>query len=231
MLPIVLIFGRMIFESHGIKDSISVYYYSVMRDVFVGSLWAIAIFLICYQYDYLDNIVSNIAGFCAIGVSLFPTTPDGVTATQQQEIIGKVHFGFATGFLIALAFVAFLFTREKPGKDKVPDSKRKWLYRICGIAMFACIGLAALILLVPNLSGKWQHQIHPIFWIETLAAWAFGIAWFVKGETLRRLKAAIQRLTPSRQAESGHSAAYSLSTGEQPNGLPAASSQPAVDGQ
>jgi biotin transporter BioY len=202
MFPIVLIFGRIIFESPGIKDSISDYYYSVMRDVFVGSLWAIAIFLICYQYDYLDNIVSNIAGFCAIGLSLFPVTPEGITATQQQEIIGKAHFGFATGFLIALAIMAFLFTRENPRKDKVPDRKRKWLYRICGITMFACIGLAALILLVPNLSGKWQHQIHPILWIETFASWAFGIAWFVKGETLHRARAAIQRLPLTSHAES-----------------------------
>jgi len=74
-LPFVLIIGKILLESPGISDSISSYYYSVMRNVFVGILCAIGIFLICYQYDHLDNIVSNIAGICVISVSLLPTTP------------------------------------------------------------------------------------------------------------------------------------------------------------
>jgi hypothetical protein len=28
--------------------------------------------------------------------------------------------------------------------------------------------------------------IKPVFWLESLALWAFGISWFVKGETLWR---------------------------------------------
>ncbi len=70
-LPIVLVIGNITLERHlGILDSMSAYYQSVMRDVFVGSLWAIGIFLICYQYDHLDDLVSTVAGFCAIGLSL-----------------------------------------------------------------------------------------------------------------------------------------------------------------
>jgi magnesium-transporting ATPase (P-type) len=201
-LPFVLVIGTVILNRRlEVSDSMSAYYYSVTGNVFVGSLWAIAIFLICYQYDHLDNIVSNIAGFCAIGLSLFPTTPDGVTATQQQEMIGKAHFLFATSFLVALAFMAFfLFTRENPEKDKVTDTDRKrkrlrnMVYQICGIAMAACIVLAAIILFVPYLSdNRWQHQYHPILIIEVISTLAFGIAWFVKGETLEMLKAVIQR--------------------------------------
>jgi len=202
-LPPVLITGAIILNRRfDVSDSLSAYYYSVTGSVFVGSLWAIGIFLICYQYDHLDDIVSNIAGFCVIVVSLLPTTPTcdpkhPVCATQLQETIGNVHFLFATVFLAALAIMAFLFARESPEKDKVTDRKRKWLYRICGSAMILFIGLAALILLVPNLSGKWQHQYHPILIIETLEAWAFGIAWFVKGETFGRLTVAISSLLPA----------------------------------
>ncbi len=44
-LPVVLIFGTMIFDGHfEIKDSISAYYYSLMGDVFTGSLGAIGNF-------------------------------------------------------------------------------------------------------------------------------------------------------------------------------------------
>jgi hypothetical protein len=219
-LPFVLVIGTVILNGRlEVLDSMSAYYYSVTGNIFVGSLWALGIFLICYQYDHLDNIVSNIAGFCAIGISLFPTTPDGVIATQQQEMIGKAHFLFATSFLVALAFMAFfLFTRGNP--EKVPDRKQKrrnMVYRICGITMATCIVLAAIILFVPYLSdNRWHHQYHPILIIEFIATEAFGIAWFVKGETYGMLKAAIQRLPHRRHAESGHSTA---------------SSQPAVDGQ
>jgi len=143
-LPFVLIIGAIILDHHlELSYSLSAYYYSVMGSVFVGSLWAIGIFLICYQYDHLDNIVSNIAGICVIGVSLFPTTRDGVTATQQQEMIGKVHFLFATGFLLALAFMAVLFTRKNPDQANVTDTDKKLkrfrnkVYVICGIVMVA----------------------------------------------------------------------------------------------
>src|SRR5260370_42319554 len=60
--------------------------------------------------------------------------------------------------------------------------------------MVACILLAALLLFVPYLSdNRWHYQYHPIFFIEFIAAWAFGWAWFVKGQRYCKLKAAIQR--------------------------------------
>ena len=206
-LPVVLVIGAIILDQRfEFLDSMSSYYYSVMRDVFVGSLWAIGIFLICYQYDHLDDLVSTVAGFCAIGLSLFPTPQDCPPsnmncATELQIRIGVAHFLFATGFLVALAFMAgFLFTRGNPEKDKVTDTDRKrkrrnnLIYWICGITMVACILLAALILFVPYLSdNRWHHQYHPIFFIEFIATWAFGWAWFVKGQTYSKLKATIQR--------------------------------------
>ena len=217
-LPFVLIIGAIILDHHlELSYSLSAYYYSVMGSVFVGSLWAIGIFLICYQYDHLDNIVSNIAGVCAIGVSLLPTTPDCPPGsmkcpTELQMIIGKVHFGLATVFLLALAVMAFfLFTREK--LEKASDRKRKRrkiIFRGCGIIMFACIVVAAIILFVPYLSdNRWQHHYYPILIIEIVSTLVFGIAWFVKGETYDMLKAAIQRLPLRRHAKSGHSAASS----------------------
>src|SRR5690348_5025109 len=42
-LPFVLVFGRMLLGGYGTLDSISDYYYSTVRDVFVGSLYAVAV--------------------------------------------------------------------------------------------------------------------------------------------------------------------------------------------
>ena len=244
-LPVVLVIATMILNlSFNVKDSVSSYYYTPTGDVFVGSLWAIGIFLICYQYDHLDNIVGNIAGVCAIGLSLFPTPPDCPLtnlncATELQKKIGVAHFVFSTGFLLALfIMVFFLFTRGNPEKVEVTEADRKRkrrnniVYRICGIAMAACILLAALLLFVPYLSDdQWHKQVHPILIIEFIATEAFGIAWFVKGQTLGRLKAAIQRPPFRRHAKSDQSAAPSQPSVEQPNGLPATPFQPTVDGQ
>src|SRR5258708_33390782 len=143
-LPVVLVIGAILLDQRfEFLDSMSSYHYSVMRDVFVGSLWAIGIFLICYQYDHLDDLVSTVAGFCAIGLSLFPTPPDCPPsnmncATELQIRIGVAHFLFATGFLVALAImVRLLFTRRNPDKEKLtpPDQKRNpttnLVYRIC----------------------------------------------------------------------------------------------------
>lgn len=186
VLPIVLVIGKIFLESPGISDSLSDYYYSVMRDVFVGSLWAMGIFLICYRYDHLDDILSIVAGGCAIGVALFPTTPDA-NATQRQAMIGWVHISFATCLFLILALMAiFLFRRTDPKKKPTQrKQQRNTVYLFCGTAILACLVLAALSFVVLNLPGTlWLQPLHPIFWFESLAIFAFGIAWFVKGETI-----------------------------------------------
>jgi hypothetical protein len=184
-LPIVLVIGKWLLESPGISDSVSAYYYSVMRNIFVGSLWAIAVFLICYRYERLslDDILGDVAGGCAIGVALFPTTPD-VGATKQQMIIGVLHLVFAACFLVTLAiFALVLFRKTDPNKEPTRQKRqRNMVYLFCGIAIIACI---ALIVLVDFLPGQpWLQPLHPVFWFESFAVWAFGFAWFVKGETL-----------------------------------------------
>src|SRR5437899_11536622 len=52
LLPVVLAIGKIVLESPGLQHSISAYYYTVVRDVFVGSLCAIGVFLASTQgYD------------------------------------------------------------------------------------------------------------------------------------------------------------------------------------
>jgi H+/gluconate symporter-like permease len=207
-LPIVLIFGTMILEWHpGILDSISAYYYSATRNIFVGSLCAIAIFLICYRYEHLDDFVSTVAGASAIGVALFPTTPD--KATGQQMMIGILHGLFAGIFFGTLAiFALWIFRKTDQKKSKLtPNSQHKnanvtmeiydnrtprkkqrdIVYLICGLTIVICLVLLILIALVQNLflSGKpWLQPLPVVLVLESLAIWAFGIAWFVKGETI-----------------------------------------------
>lgn len=182
-LPLVLIIGKMILDPPGISDSISAYYYSVMRNVFVGSLWAVAIFLICYRYRRLDDIVSTVAGCAAIGVSVFPVAPQ-VGPTTQQVVIGTLHLLSAVCFFLVLAFFAIvLFRRTDAGTNTTRrKQQRNTVYLVCGIAIVVCL---VLIFLAQRLAdAPWLQQLHPVLWLESLAVFAFGIAWFVKGETI-----------------------------------------------
>jgi|GEM_PF-228930 hypothetical protein len=183
--PFVLVILTMILgNSFVISDSISSYYYTVTRNIFVGSMCAVAIFLICYRYENLDDFVSTVAGASAIGVALFPTTPDN--ATGLQIAIGWAHGSFAVCFIGSLAFMALIFRKKGP-KPTVEKLWRNQVYLLCSITIFECVVLLILIAVIQNLilPGKpWLPSLHPILVLECFALWAFGFAWFVKGETI-----------------------------------------------
>jgi hypothetical protein len=112
-LPFVLALGKMLFESPGLQNSISDYYYTGMRNIFVGSLCAIGVFMLSYHgYDRGDDIGGDFAGLFAIGVALCPTTPE-VDVRSYDRILGILHLVFAGGFLLTLAYFSLvLFHRD-----------------------------------------------------------------------------------------------------------------------
>ena len=195
-LPIVIVIGKMILEGPGIQDSVSGYYYTVMRNVLVGSLCAIGVFLWSYRgYDdpdprlqfATDNRASNVAGASAIGVALFPTTP-GSDATTLDEFIGLLHVISAAFFFLSLAFISIrLFTMHDPSKEgpTPAQQRRNLIYRLCGWTILSCLTLIAVLRFVPN-DPNVRH-LHPVFWLEALAIWAFSISWFTKGRGLDRV--------------------------------------------
>ena len=62
-LPIVVWIGGVVFEKIPILDSVSSYYYTSMRDVFVGLLCAVGVFMCFYRgVSKVDVILANIVG-------------------------------------------------------------------------------------------------------------------------------------------------------------------------
>ncbi|HEX9727010.1 MAG TPA: hypothetical protein VGA37_00725 [Gemmatimonadales bacterium] len=163
-----------------LQDSISDYYGTGMRNVFVGVLFTIGWFLFAYRgYERQDDVAGDLACVCALGVALAPTT-------SANQTIRALHFVSAAALFLVLAYFSLsLFTKTA---KKVPPTGRKQsrnrIYRMCGAIMLACIALVGLY------HGFFQHSavaaIKPVFWLESLALWAFGWSWFVKGETLWR---------------------------------------------
>ena len=187
-LPAVLLIGKIVLEGAGIEPSISDYYYTVMGDVFVGSLFAIGVFLWSYEgyEDGPDNRIGNIACIGAVGTALFPTAPDD--PGQVQEIIGYFHYLFAVGFLSSLAYFSiFLFTRTGAGQPTRGKRLRNKIYRVCGYAIAGSI-VAMIVFIATKRIFHYSvsEKLDVIFWLETIAVMSFGFSWIVKGKALFR---------------------------------------------
>lgn len=179
-LPWIMWLGEpLLCHDAGHQPTISHYYYTAMRDTFVGILWALGVFLICYRGTrHWDDLISSVAGFCAITVSLFPTAPRpdipldhcklppcvirSVMSPAWQTIDNKIHYRFASAFFIAITCIVFcLFTNR--GKHKWTNA----VYKICGVTMIGCL--------------LWMRLGGVSFLKETIAVEAFGAAWLVNG--------------------------------------------------
>jgi len=207
LLPVVLIAGNAIFFTSPRPDSMSGYYYTPMRNVFVGALCALGVFLVAYDgYDEVDRWITNIAGLCAIGVAFFPTKPPVKQLSAGQQAVGDIHVFFAAVTFVALGLMALRFAKSagtragqgvmgrirdglgfsEPADDRRSGRKkaRDAVYRACGITILSCVVLAALSNLLPaSVKAGWPL----LFIFEALAVFAFGVSWFVKGQTLLRV--------------------------------------------
>lgn len=169
LLPFVLLFGQMALTNEVVvMRSISFYYHTGMRDVFVGGLCAVALFMMFYAgYDWRDDLTGFIAGISAVGVAWFRTTEG-----PNIDGIGVVHLVFASLFFITLfIFAFFLF----PISGSIA---RKITYRVCGIAIAACL---IVILVYKIINPEGSHDGSLVYVLETIGLVAFGISWFVKG--------------------------------------------------
>lgn len=190
-LPIVLLLGTFILnDCDEIQGSISAYYYTVMRNAFVGILCAVSFYLFSYKgYDKKDRILSGLCGLASLGVAFLPTSVDPpltncVSEIVEGSIISTLHFLSALAFFSLSAYVSiFQFTQGglAPTTQKL---KRNSVYRICGIVMIVCILLIGLYTGLLKKQFPGLVDLNPIFWLETFALWAFGISWLVKGEFL-----------------------------------------------
>jgi hypothetical protein len=178
-LPFVLALGKVLFESPGILSSISAYYYSDMRNVFVGSLCAIGVFLFSYRgYDWRDALAGKIAAASIVGVAMFPTTADDT----PTNLTSKLHVTFALVYFLTLAYFALVLFR-KTDPERPPTRQKLWrnhVYTACGVTILACLALIFVAFMIPKSSPL--RQLNPVFYLEAIAVIAFGVSWFVKGE-------------------------------------------------
>ncbi|NUT31668.1 MAG: DUF998 domain-containing protein [Hamadaea sp.] len=188
-LPFVLTIGNALQVGEPVLlTSISGAYYTGMRDVFVGSMCAIGVFLIFYRYQRADDILGTIAGLAAIVLALFPTKPgvDSLLMGISDSPKGITH-GIASAvlFLSMAIFCFFLFPRSATPGALTPRKKaRNVTYVVCGILIILGLGVAALgSQLLPATA---VDTVRPFFWGEAVAVVSFGVAWLAKSNTILR---------------------------------------------
>jgi hypothetical protein len=171
LLPVVLPLGNWVFVQLGnhtqiMPKSMSNSYYTSTRNIFVGSLCALGVFLIGYRAKASQDVWTTIIGLFAIGVALFPTAPIGYRST-----IGYMHLGFAAGLLSGLAvFCITSFHRETNAARETTN----YTYLGAGVAILVFL-LVAVIADVTHWGEKWT--LTPLYVCEALSVWAFGAAW------------------------------------------------------
>lgn len=187
LMPLILYLGGRVIFGKMLQESISAYYHTGMRDVMVGILFSLGVFLFSYKgYGREDDIAGNLACLFAIGTALFPTLREGETGEIYKQI-SIVHHIFAASFLLTLTyFCLVLFTKSKHKPSDMSEMKklRNTIYRICGGVMLLSILLIAVYFAAFGAEGQFLGITNPIFWFETLAIFAFGFSWFVKSEVI-----------------------------------------------
>jgi len=193
LLPFTLILVNWAI-GHGFAASMSGYYYTPMRNIFVGSLCAIGVFLVSYDgYDLADRIITDVAGLCTICIAFLPTTP-AHQPTARQALIGDLHLTFACSAFVLLSVMAFRFAKRQPtppgltwwrrvqyafgftgpGESQAPAWERV-VYRVSGGVILTCV------ILVYPLSGTATYSL---LVLETIMLVFFGLSWFVKGRKI-----------------------------------------------
>jgi hypothetical protein len=176
------------------RNSLSAYYYSGVRDVMVGAVCAIGVFLFSYKVAErnLDNSLSVFAGVTAVAVALFPPRlRGGAQPTPIQERLGEaacaaVHFAAAAAFLIALAALSVVFgvregTRPRRAGKLSPSFWRGYHWTCAGAIAVALLWIAAT-----EISG-WGPA-SALLYGESAALIAFGASWLAKGLELDMLR-------------------------------------------
>jgi hypothetical protein len=190
-LPGLLIVYNAITTSE-LRPSISAYYYTGMRDIFVGILITLGAFMLTYKgYEdrtfkkrdgttgrrlLSDRTASGISGVCAVFVALFPT--DEATSTMT----GAIHLTAACCLFLTFAYMSIKLFTISTATEMTPRKRiRNRVYMTCGWIIVACIATVAV---YKATNSHALDDFRLVFWMEAGSLVAFGFSWLTKGEAI-----------------------------------------------
>lgn len=197
-LSTILVIGSAILSNQpAVQRSISHFYHTRMGDVFVGLLTAISLFLFVYKGpEKKDNWLGNFAGILGMIVAFFPTKFDYDCINEGIcDVVNRAQFNAswtqafhlvsAGIFLLMLAtFSLCLFPKTHPGVNVVKGTqkfRRNIVYYLSGVIIILCVVTLAVGFAFFKDELK---ETKLTFILESVALFAFGISWLVKGEQI-----------------------------------------------
>lgn len=192
-LPVGLVVYSLLAPDVPVLGSLSEYYYSPARDVFVGVLVGTGITLLCYRgYSRLENRLLDLAGALLVIVALVPTAAPGEPSFGPSMI---VHAVAAVGFF--LAFAASVWWNADDTLHASRDSPRRIrryrsVYRIVAVVVVVAPASALALVLVLRQGAL------AVLVVEAVAVATFGGYWAIKSYELRGTELEEQAALPGR---------------------------------
>lgn len=179
VLPVALLVWASIDPGVAMTDSISAFYYTPARGIFVGTLVAIGVALVAYRgYTRGENRLLNAAGIMATAAALFPVEDPAMPGLNPVNII---HVVAAVAFFVLAALSIFFYGQATIGSIPDPQLQRRYraVYRTLVVLVLVFPALALLI--------AWlMDSTMALFLVETAALYAFATFWIVKTYELSR---------------------------------------------
>jgi hypothetical protein len=192
IMPLILWFGGLLLKVD-LQNAISLYYHTPMRNVLVGCLFAVGSFLYLYKgFDEKENMASNIAGFLAIGIAIFPTgiIKKAVDPSQIPKcpILSPECETFTAPLLhniCAISFFLMIAICISTGSNTIGglrEKSRQLFYKKIYIFLSICmIALPLLSVLLVRLLG----ENLPTFFVQLICIWCFSVYWIIKTLEIR----------------------------------------------
>jgi hypothetical protein len=201
------------------QTSLSAYYHTDLRDVFVGVLVAIGFMLLLYKgFSRAEDWALNLAGVLAMGIAFFPMWPDWplfcrklcqdrsclavsdlYDRSYQPLINSELHGYLAALFFLAIAYVC-LFCAGRTLHliaDRRVRRTYHWTYRVLGALMVLLPAAVALITRLQPSSAA-DCSDFTIIRVETSGVWVFATYWLLKTREARKYGA--DSIYPDRRA-------------------------------
>ena len=191
--PLLLWLGGCLLADLPLAGSMSEYYHAsssihpgegapgqgVMRNEFVGILFAIGAILFIYQgYTRFEDWALNLAGILAWGIALFPMT----WSTGPGDSSFSLHGTCAISFFVCIAYVCICRASDtlKLIHDDVLRQRYHRTYIYLGIAMVAFPALAFFLI------SRLPAHKSAIFFVELAGIYVFGTYWVVKSHEVSK---------------------------------------------
>ena len=165
----------------------------VMRNWFVGALFAISVLLAAYKgFRPAEDRALNLAALLALLVAVFPSE-------WNNQGGGRLHIIFAVSFFLCIAYVCIFCASAT--LSLVRENKRAARYR----RLYKMLGW--MMVISPVAAVIWSQFVgrgySTVFYVEAFAVYAFAAYWLVKTMEIRETKADRKAATGQLQLEAG----------------------------